>query len=274
MKILYALAIVGVLIGCADRRAKLTERDMEMAPVSNLAFEETTDEIVAVADEEPVVQSIERKLIRNGRLHFKTKDVKQTKTELDKLCQSLNAYISTETQTTLDDGVSYSQKIRVPANRFDELMQKTELLAEKVDEHSVDTQDVTEEFIDVESRLKTKKELEKRYIDLLNKGRNVEELLSIERELANVRGEIESMEGKLNYLKNQVAFSTLDVSYYEQKGKDFGFGSRLASSMGTGWNNLLEFFIGVMAIWPFVLIGTIGIACFMRWQKKKSVAVE
>jgi hypothetical protein len=268
MKIKYLLVMAILFAGC-DRRMKLESKEIPPS-VANAAWEETADEIVAFNEEQPDV-AVERKLIRNGRLHFKTKDIKQTRTELDKLCQSLNAYISTETQNTLGDGLMYSQKIRVPANRFDELLQKTEQLAEKVEERSIDTQDVTEEFIDVESRLKTKKELERRYLDLLNKGRNVEELLSIERELAEVRGDIEAMEGKLNYLKNQVAFSTLDVSYYEQKGKDFGFCSRLAGSLGTGWTNLLEFLIGVMAIWPFVLILAIGIVWFMKWQKKKAV---
>jgi len=267
--------MVALFTAC-ERSAKM--REMSVAPpslqASNANFDMVAEMVVSENKDEKPIKPTERKLIRNGRLYFKTKDVKQTKNELDKLCQSLQAYISNETQNALEDGISYSQKIRVPANRFDELVQRTEQLAERVEERSIDTQDVTEEFIDVESRLKTKKELEKRYLDLLNKGRNVEELLSIERELANVRGDIESMEGKLNYLKNQVAFSTLDVTYYQQKEKDFGFGSRLANSLGMGWINFLSLIIGVMAIWPFVVIGAVGIIWFMRSQKKRSVVNE
>ena len=95
--------------------------------------------------------------------------------------------------------------IRVPADRFDELLLIIEPLASKIESKNINTQDVTEEFIDVETRLKTKKELETRYLEILKQAKTVTDIISIESQIATVRSEIESMEGRINYLKNQVS---------------------------------------------------------------------
>ena len=83
--------------------------------------------------------------------------------------------------------------------------------------------------------------------------------------IPSVRGEIESMTGKLNYLKNQVSFSTLAVSYYQVNGTDFGFASKFFQSLKDGWDNLLAFLIGLVSLWPFVL----GIAAIIFWWIKR-----
>jgi hypothetical protein len=269
--ILALLSTICICIACQQRQKlqlanTFASSDVKFRPENaEEVFEEANDQEVPSSPVEP----IERKLIKDGRLTFRTKDVKKTKEEIEKICKELGAYISNETQTDYENGLSYSEKIRVPAARFDELMQKIEPLAEHIDIKNIDTKDVTEEFIDVESRLKTKKDLEKRYTELLQKAKTVEDLLSIERELGNVRSEIESMEGRLNYLKNQVAFSTLDVNFYEQRRGDFGFASRFVSSMGEGWNNLLSFIIGLMSLWPFVLLASAGTWTFVRYRRKR-----
>jgi hypothetical protein len=273
MKIRLALLLTICICLSCQQRQKLqlantfASADAEFKP-ENAAnvFEEVNN----LPPPHSPAEVIERKLIRDGRLSFKTKDVKKTREEIEKICKDLAAYISNETQTDYENGLSYSQKIRVPSARFEELIQKIEPLAEHVDNKNIDTKDVTEEFIDVESRLKTKKELEKRYTDLMQKAKSVEDLLSIERETGNVRAEIESMEGRLNYLKNQIAFSTLDVNFYEQRRGDFGFGSRFANSIGEGWNNLLSFLIGLMSLWPFVILLAMGSWMFIRYRKRKT----
>jgi hypothetical protein len=129
-------------------------------------------------------------------------------------------------------------------------------------------QDVTEEFIDVEARLKAKKDLEARYLELLKLAKRVEEMLSIESQLSNVRAEIESMQGRLNFLRNQVDYSTIKISYYELTGVDFGFASKFVHSLRNGWDNLLSFLIAVVNVWPFVLLLAGGIFLFARYRKK------
>ncbi len=216
------------------------------------------------------VATIDRKLIRNGHLEFKTDDVKKAKVEIEKISKELNGYISDETENNYDARVQYNQTIRVPADQFDALIASIEKLADKVENKGINTQDVTEEFIDVEARLKTKKELETRYSEILRQAKTVSEILEVESQLANVRAEIESMTGRLNYLKNQVSFSTLNVSYYQVLGTDFGFASKFVQSLKDGWDNLLSFLIGLVSLWPFVL----GIGVIIFWWIKRRRAKQ
>lgn len=76
----------------------------------------------------------------------------------------------------------------------------------------------------------------------------------MEAQLASVRGEIESMEGRLKYLNSQVDYSTVNLSYYVIVRGPVGFFGRMGEGFVDGWRSLLEFMIGLMRAWPFVLI--------------------
>jgi hypothetical protein len=80
------------------------------------------------------------------------------------------------------------------------------------------------------------------------------------------------MEGRLTFLKNQVSFSTMNVSYYELIGHDFGFGSKLVSSLTNGWDNLLRVVVALVNVWPFLLLLSVAWALFRR--KKVTTAVN
>jgi hypothetical protein len=159
----------------------------------------------------------------------------------------------------------------VPADQFDNLIKRIEPLARKIDNRSINTQDVTEEFIDVEARLTTKKELEGRFREILKQAKTVEEIVSIESQIANVRAEVESMEGRLKYLQNQVSYSTLNVSYYEITGADFGFASKFMGSIKGGWDNLLLFLIFLVTLWPFVLSLASIVFWWVRRRKQRAL---
>ncbi len=227
------------------------------------------DAKVAPSPTESPIQVTERKLIRNGDLSFETSDVKKTKDSVETICKEFNAYISNENQSNYGDRLQYNQTIRVPSDKFDELIQRIEADAIKVESKNINTQDVTEEFIDVEARLKTKKELEERYREILKQAKTVQDIVSIESQIATVRSEIESMEGRLHYLKNQVSFSTLNVSYYEIIGTDFGFASKLVRALSQGWDNLLSFLIILVNLWPFILLIAALAWATNRWSKRK-----
>jgi hypothetical protein len=220
---------------------------------------------------------VERKLIKTGRLEFISNNVEQTRDSIEKLCRHYNAYISDEDQNNYDRRLQFEQTIRIPSGQFDALMKAVEAIGENVESRQITTEDVTEEYIDVEARLKTKKELEHRYIELLKKAKSVSDIVSIEGQIANTRSDIESMQGRLNYLLSQVSYSTLTIVYYENIGTEYGFGSKFFASLKNGWENLLLFVIGLLNIWPFVLIGAALIWGFIRarrLRRKKEGLVE
>ena len=101
--------------------------------------------------------SADRKLIKTGFLEIEVGDVAQTRLDIEKICQEFEAYVSSETQTSYKDRLAFEQVIRIPAAHFDVFLNQAEALAVEVDARNIQTSDVTEEFIDKEARIKTKK---------------------------------------------------------------------------------------------------------------------
>lgn len=215
---------------------------------------------------------VERKLIKNGEITFTTKDIAETRKLIEKVCKDFEAYISSDEQQKMDDNINFVQVIRIPAARFDAFLKTIEGLGERIEYRNVTTSDVTEEFIDTEARLKTKRELEVRYHQLLGKASKIEDMLAIEEQIAKVRTEIEAMQGRLNFLTNQVGYSTLRVSYNQQLVADYGFGSQVVSSFVTGWNGFLVFFVALVSSWPVILLLVIALWFVRRSLKKVSFA--
>ena len=263
MKSVFYILTLALFTMCGSQRNREEAMASLSAPTSKMVSQELTDQSTA-----PV---IDRKLIKTGDLSFETDDVKKTKAKVETICKGLNAYISNENQNNYGERLQYNQTIRVPGNQFDSLILLIEADAVKVESKNINTQDVTEEFIDVEARLKTKKELEARYREILKQAKTVQDIVSIESQIAAVRSEIESMEGRLNYLKSQVSYSTLTVSYYELIGTDFGFASKLVRGLAEGWDNLLSFIVLLVNIWPFVIIAVGGTWIFIRWRRRKKI---
>lgn len=187
---------------------------------------------------------------------------------MTKLVSDLKGYVDTENTSDLKDRIQYRMTIRVPAENFDRLVEKAIELAEKLESKNITTEDVTEEFIDIEARLRTKKELEKRYLELLGKATKVDEVLAIEREIGTLRSDIESIEGRFRYLKDRIALSSLDLVFYEPKGSSFGFGSKVIEAVRSGWSNLLDFLVLLINIWPFILLIVSGVYLYRRFKKK------
>ena len=262
---LNLVIILIILVTSCDRRSKL-KVDHEMEVSQALAV--GNGDASSTPPKEAPKQSQERKLIKNGTLSFETNDVEKTRKEIEKLYQEFNGYIASENHFNYGERLQHEQEIRIPSQNFDPFIQKLEQLGTKVENKNISTQDVTEEFIDVEARLKTKKDLEARYRELLKFAKKVDEMLSIENQIGNVRAEIESMEGRLNYLKNQVAFSTIKITYYELTGVDFGFASKFVHSLKNGWDNLLTFLIAMVNVWPFLMLIGFGAVLYTRYKKR------
>ncbi|MHA7130719.1 DUF4349 domain-containing protein [Algoriphagus namhaensis] len=220
------------------------------------------------AENTPSISISDRKIIRNGFIQFNTNGIAESEAFLKKEVAQLSGYVADESSTSYGERSEKRMTIRVPADQFDLLLEKIQSHALKVDNMNVSSEDVTSEYIDVNARMQTKKELESRYRELLQKSNNVQEILQVERELANVRGEIESMQGRLNYLSNQSKMSTLEVTFYIESPEDFGFMSKLGQGLKNGFKNLQWFVIFLVNLWPFIL--GLGVLLFFLIRKKKT----
>ncbi len=223
-------------------------------------------------DEAVIATTIERKLIKNGRVGFQTDDLGKTHQTISKLAKEYKAYIANDDETKEYEQIIHKMTVRIPSVNFDKFLEAVSKGVEEFDYKEIHAQDVTAEFLDLQVRIKTKKELENRYLEILKRANSVSDLLEVERQLGEVRSDIESMEGQLKYLSNQVDFSTLDISFYKEVPyMGTGFFSRWGDGFSDGWNNLLSFIIGITSLWPFLILfvlGLLGVRKFRNFRKK------
>jgi hypothetical protein len=220
---------------------------------------------------EKVDNPLERKIIKEGEINFETININKTKSLITKTVEEVNGYISKDNINDYSNRLEYQIVIRVPSDKFDLLLKKISESIDKLDSKKIEVLDVTEEYIDIESRIKTKKELEGRYKELLKQATKVEEILSIEKEIGELRTEIESVEGRMKYLMDRISFSTLTVTYYQKTTSAFRFASKLIQAFKSGWDTFLWFLIGLTHLWTFILIGIIAVYIFIRQKRKKKI---
>lgn len=217
-------------------------------------------------------QEYERKLTKTGELRFKTSDALKTKELIRQSVSEMKGYISDERSSLIDNQTQYEVSIRVPAQNFDKLIDKISVEASEMDAKSIKVEDVTRQYIDLDKRLKTKKELEARYLQLLQKATKIEEILKIEEQIGSLRSDIESTEGQLRYLTNQVNLSTLNVTFYENNSHS-GFWNKLGQAFHNGWSALLwliEVLANLWAIFLFSAIVYFIIRYFQKGRKAKN----
>ncbi len=273
MKQLFWLSLVAtilLLVGCGTQSDKsIVPEAAPPAPAEVKMLEQTVDR----AEAEPVASDVTRKVIKEGRLDFRTTDMDETRKLLNAAISKHGAYVSKDREHRYGNRVEQHIVIRVPAKNFDALVEQIASAAGKVDSRSISVRDVTEEFVDVQARLRTKKELENRYHELLKKAETVKDILAIEREIGKLREEIESVEGRLKYLQDRVSFSILRVTYYQNISTLKGLTiTKLKSGFSTGWNNLMSFLLGVLNIWPFIIIVVAGYLLIRRYRRRKREA--
>jgi Domain of unknown function (DUF4349) len=217
------------------------------------------------------------KIIKTAGISYQFADYENDIVALKKIIKKHGGFISNESETNSDTEIRNEIVIRVDNVKFDVLVSEIMTLSAATDYKNISAQDITEEYVDLQTRLKTKKKVEARYEAILLKANTIYDILQVEEELAYIREEIESVEGKLRYYDDRVSYSTISLSVYETldytpKSPSESFGSKLKKAVVTGWRGIIGFFIGLVYIWPFWLILFIGFVLlrrFIRRRKKK-----
>ena len=142
-------------------------------------------------------------------------DITETKNSINSLIRQANAYVSSYKEDEYNEGPQYETVVRVPSSQLDDFIDKLEPLARKMKSKSLSSQDVTDEYVDISARITTKRELEKHYREILRKATKVSEMLEVEQQLEIVRGEIESMEARIEYINNHTDYSIVTITYYQ-----------------------------------------------------------
>ncbi len=226
-----AAATLPLLAGCMTAREKGRTVSMEMAAAptedKSLAYDESYGAggppggMGGPGAEAPVQAPVpaamaNRKLIRTGQMRVEVEDTEAAMRRIREISAKAGGFIGDTSLTRHDDGSHWGNvTIRVPTDQFDTMLQGLQELG-RVHEISTDTQDVTEQYVDLEARIRNRKREEEALLELMKRRGSLEDIIRVETRLSDVRETIERFEGQLRLLKDQVALSTITVSLFEK----------------------------------------------------------
>jgi len=169
-----------------------------------------------LADEEFL--NAEQRIIKNGNITAKVDSAEETANKISDIADRFEGFVQSSNIYESSTGAkSGTVIIRIPVDGFEAAFSEIKTLATVVVSESVSGQDVTEQYVDLQSRLKNKKAEEAQYLDILNQAYTVEDILMVTERLSWVRQEIEQLQGRLNYLENMTDMSTISTYISEEE---------------------------------------------------------
>jgi hypothetical protein len=164
-----------------------------------------------------MAEAMNRKILRNADFQLEVADPTVTQREITSIAESLGGFVVTSESKQVDGGDPANQELnislvlRVPAPQFGIALEKIRATASRVIQEKTTGLDVTEEFIDLEARSKTQKALELQFLEIMKQANKVPDALEVQRQIADVRTEIEKLEGRKRFLENRASLSTITI---------------------------------------------------------------
>lgn len=227
------------------------------------------------------LSSVDRKMIYTANLQIEVKEYQKTYDAIESQVEKLDGYIVESNMYEDEESGSKNGQItaRVPQEKFREFIQLVEDGSSKVLESSTSGQDVTEEYVDLESRLKSKQVVEKRLLTFMEDANKTEDLLKISSDLGEVQEKIEEITGQMKYLENKSDLATVSIYIQEKNVKISGTGKddlntweqtkqqfmKSINFIITALSGVFVFFVGNLPI--LILIGIIVITVFFIVRK-------
>jgi hypothetical protein len=203
---------------------------------------------------------------------IETEDARKAGKLLVAVLEELGGYVSDFREAVDPLGRrSISVQVRVPADKFQSTMERLEPLG-KVLSRQVTTEDVTEQFVDTDARLRNLKRTEERLLAHLDRTGELEDIVKVEHELTRVREQIEVLEGRLRFLSHRVAFSTINISLQERPKAESVVPPEtysMAKIASEATRSLIGFFQRVagriiwLGIWSVVWVPVVGAVLFL-----------
>jgi hypothetical protein len=185
------------------------------APSPVISYSDTTTSAgYAVA---PYASTNERMIIRNGSMQLVVKDVSEALKQITDLAGAYGGFVVNssiqESQSRLYGNISF----RVESKRFNEALAALRLLAEDVKSENTSGEDVTEEYTDLDAKLRNLQAAEAQLLELMKKAGTVTEILGVQKELVSTRGEIEQIKGRMQYLEQSADLALIQVGLEQSK---------------------------------------------------------
>jgi len=266
MRHIFFLSVLFLILsGCSNGDAKNDVQSQDLAVT--MAQLPPSDKSTGLA-----LPNVPQKIIKRASLKFETNDLENTFDQIKTAIVANKGNILNDSEGKDNHSVYRNITVKVPSQNFDSFLNAVSKGVSYFERKDISTEDVTEQYIDLNSRLKTKRKLEERYLQILQKATKISEILEIEKQISTIREEIEAKEGQLKYLENHVAESTFTIEFYktiaEKEGVKVSYGSKIWTAIKTGFFSLSEFLISIISIWPFIIVFCV-LAYFIRKRFKR-----
>lgn len=164
-----------------------------------------------------MAEAMNRKIIRNADLTLEVAAPTEAQRKITSIAESLGGFVVTSESKQRQTGdakqeLEVNLVVRVPATQFNSALEQIRSTGSRVIQEKITGQDVTEEFIDIEARIKTQKALESQFLEIMKQAHKVADALEVQRQIAEVRTEIEKLEGRKRFLENRASLSTITVN--------------------------------------------------------------
>jgi hypothetical protein len=222
----------------------------------------------------------DKKIIKNANVTIELKDYNSYNTALHSNVRRYAAYISGEQQNSSDAKVENVITIKVPVDKFEDLMNALPADGVKILEKRISTEDVSDQVVDTKARIQAKKQVRERYLGFLKQAKNMKEILEVESEVNNVQQEIESGSGRVNFLTHQSAYSTINLTYFQYLNANTNapvdsspsFLTKLKEAFANGSSILSGLLLILLTFWPILLAGLVTwLLVKNKWAGGKTV---
>ncbi|MFD9627936.1 DUF4349 domain-containing protein [Peribacillus muralis] len=222
----------------------------------------------------------ERKVIHQAQLEMKVKNLEKVQLKIEEKAEEYGGYvIESNVYRENEERTEGTITVRVPEERFQDFLAFSESEASKVVGRNVTGQDVTEQYVDLKARLKSKRTVEERLLAFMQEAKKTEDLLRISSDLAAVQEEIEQLTGQIKYLDNQTSYSTITITMTQDMiivpgidNEELNTWERTKKQLATSANSLLKagsgiivFIIGNLPI--LIILGIAGL--LVHWVMRR-----
>lgn len=295
--VMLAVLIAGIAAGCGssshDGASGGTASSGSSANVAReiaddaggMAFANRSTAVNASGDHQvdPQPQAIARKIIYSADVTMEVENFERARDELQHLLAKSGGYMLHFSDGRTTRQISGNFTMKVPADGFQPFLDELEQLKSGNEfRRSVRGQDVTEEFVDLSARLNAKEAVEARLLELMKQAKEAKDLLEFSNELARVQEDIEALKGRMRYINENVAYSTVDLYMYQviddgiRRPGDDGLVSRMAEALVDNTQGVLRF-LGDLAVFltgalpVLLLLAVIGVplGIWIRRTNKK-----
>jgi hypothetical protein len=228
---------------------------------------------------DPTFQSaLDRKIVQTTTVDVGVKDVGRTFTDIISAAEVAGGFVAGSAFSNTDGKQVADLTIRVPADHYQDLLGKVRLMGNVSNETS-DANDVTEEYTDLQARMRTLQATEQRYLVLLAKADNINDILTVQDRLDGVRGQIEQAQGRSDLLDHMTDLATITIHLRPiGAASSGGGGSSPIDSAQTAWQHSLDTLLGlataglvvVAFAWWLVPVAVVGLVATRWWTNRKS----